>query len=429
MKHLLRVMILCVAGCILLTGLVFAGGKPESKEGPVKLAMWTSQGDFDSLKAMYKRFEEETGHSLSITWMPDDGFETATITKWATGERPDIISYHASKTAMLELNAKENLRDLSNQNFINKFLPGILDFVTLERKVYGIITSPLIGLGMYYNKQIFDRLGLKLPTNAAELEQVCKMIKEKDPSITPIFEAGASVWPPQILQISFTADSSAEWQPRLDNRTARVSDPDSPFLRAMRFYKKFQDSGYFNEDILTAEYEDSYIALVEGRAAMVAQHSGLVVDSIEAFGQDVVGQKVGFFAWAERKPILAVGTVPHGTYYLPKTGNPQQEAAAIKFLEFMTGPAYVDYVKKSKQLPVMKGVPVPDGLPAPTLDMKKYFDSGAITVDSPTGPGTQLRADLMNEMIAGQISPEEVARRLHDSMNQAARASGQKGWD
>jgi raffinose/stachyose/melibiose transport system substrate-binding protein len=159
----------------------------------------------------------------------------------------------------------------------------------------------------------------------------------------------------------------------LIERDAKVNDADSPWLRSLEFYKKLQNQGCFNNDITTAQFENSVNLMLEGKIAMVSLHSGFVDLAVAASDTETVNSIIGFTEWSETKPVVTVEYAPNGTIFLPKTGNAKREAAALKFMEFVTGPAYVKYVQEIGQVPTLKGVDVPPNVSQPMLDIRNVL--------------------------------------------------------
>src|SRR5690606_25447938 len=81
----------------------------------LKLTVWHNAGTPEPYTNVYHRFAEATGHELELIPIPGDGFENQVLSRWATGERPDILEFHP---AWPQLNPEENLQDLSNEAFV-----------------------------------------------------------------------------------------------------------------------------------------------------------------------------------------------------------------------------------------------------------------------------------------------------------------------
>ena len=188
-------------------------------------------------------------------------------------------------------------------------------------------------------------------------------------------EAGGTGWPADMFMGAFTANAAASgWLDQIDTRTARFDHPDGPWVAALAGLKQLGDEGCQNEDRATATYEDSYTSVASGEAAMFWNHNLAAIDAGQALGSDVVNDKLGFKVWSVDSPkTSAVEPLDRGTYYLPKTGDPQREAAALEWNKFILGSAYADYVQQAGALPVLKDVPIPDSILTPVKEAYDQF--------------------------------------------------------
>ena len=399
-----------------------------TKAAVEKLTIWVNSADAQPLKDMWARYTSETGTQLDIVSFPSDGFETALLQRWATGDRPDILEWHANFNWLVAVNPKETLRDLSNEAFVKRQTPGIS--ASLDGATYGVVLNTPTAWGMFYNKQVFEKLGLTPPTTAAEVLATCQAIQKADPTLVPIQESAGSLWPPLILNGQFQADALADgFLQKLIDRQAKVSDADSPWLRSLQWYKQLQDAGCFNKDVLTAKFENAPSVLLDGKAAMVALHSGFVGLAVDASSLDKVNSTIGWTAWGEQRPIVTVEYSPNGTYYLPKTGDAAREAAALEFLNFMTGPAYADYVKAASIIPTFSDVPTPDSAAGPLKAIAeataKYGSS--VPVWSVL-PGITDLVNYPSKLLNGELTPQSAVELLQKEAEAGAKAAGLPAW-
>ncbi|MFI6482534.1 ABC transporter substrate-binding protein [Nonomuraea sp. NPDC050663] len=414
-------------GAVIALSLVGCGSTaPAEETGQVKLTLWHNSADPAPLLEMYKKFEKQSGHTIELISIPSDGFEDTTQTKWATGERPDILEYHATVSGLLALNPAENLRDLSGEAYIARSGDLYQAAGSVNGKVYAAITGFPQVFGLYYNKKLLP----EPPKSFAELSTACASLKSS--GVTPVFEAGGSIWPTQILPILYLADANQAnaYGKAIAGHSSTLADSGSPFVAGLSAYAKLKADGCFNKDIVTAKFEDSMKALVTGKAAMVAQHSDMLPALLAAAGGDqkTVDENVGFVGLSSAKPLVTYAPGPIGTFYLPKTGDAAREKAALDFVRFMTGPAYAEYIAASKTFPVLKDVPDPEGVSSVLQDVKKAYDTGAVIAFNSDIPGMGGLAQLMSELIAGQKDPQTAATQLQSQVEQAAKAAGLPGW-
>ena len=69
--------------------------------------------------------------------------------------------------------------DLTKQDFMKNFTPTVLDAIKYKGKQYTVPTGLSYYSGVYYNKTIFEKSGLKIPTTWSEFMTVCQTLKSK----------------------------------------------------------------------------------------------------------------------------------------------------------------------------------------------------------------------------------------------------------
>ncbi|MDT7845580.1 ABC transporter substrate-binding protein [Streptomyces justiciae] len=408
-------------------------GKAAATEGPapkgVTLTLWHNTADSPALLNLYKAYEKKSGNTIKLVDIPADSFPSTVQTKWATGARPDILEWHGNQTDALSLNVAANMLDLSKLSFVRKEADLAKVSGSVGGKTYAATIGALSVSGIFYNKQVFAQAGLEPPENYDDLAADCKTLKAKAPDVAPLFEAGGSQWPPQILSafnyLAESNDNQAYDASILDGK-AKLSDADGPFVAALTAYDKLRRAGCFNSDRTTAKWEDQMKAVLEGKAAMVAQNS----DSIGLLNADANGDtaevdaSVGFVGVSATKPVATYAPSPLGTYYVPSTGDSQKERAAVDFIEFATGAGYADYIKEAKIIPTLSGATTPE-LQGLLQDVKKAYDQGATLSFNSEIPGFGNFGPESSKLLAAQESPQQVAEKMQAYYRQAAAAAKQ----
>lgn len=405
------------------------GGK-----GGAKITIWHNSADPPALRQLYKDFEADSGNEVELVAIPSAGFEDTTLTKWASGARPDVLEYHPTVTNLLALNPANTLRDLSGEEYIAKSGDLYRSAATVDGKTYGAIIGFPQVFGMFYNKDVFARAGIETPPGTAqELAQACSSIQSRAPGVTPIAESGGSVWPPQVLPSLLMGDANQDnaWGQELRSNRAQLDEDGSPFVRAMETYRQLKDDGCFNRDLVTATVENSVRALVEGRAAMVALHSDMIPAIVAAAGGDAarVDRSIGFFVLGGESAAATYIPGPIGSYYLPRTGDDGREAAALEFVRYATGRGYGRYIEASRTFPIIEGTPEPSGISALQREVKAAYDRGPANIAYAADvPGVAGVAALINKLMIDETTPQEMAEQTQKQIEQAAKAAKLEGW-
>lgn len=411
-----------------VTGTTAAGAAPTGQT----LTIWHNSASPKPYIDLFQRWATKTGNKINLVAIPADGYETTTTTKWAAGERPDLMEYHAT-SLFLALNPSQNLQDLSGEDFVKKAGSLYPAYATQNGKIYGAVTVFPTLFGLFYNKQVLAQAGLQPPQNFTDLKNAYTTLKQKSPNIVPIFENGGSSWPTQILPAMYLND----WQKddafgqSVISKKATMDDPNGPFVEALTTYQNFLKDGAFNKDITTGKFEDAIKAVAEGKAAMTALHSGVVPLFNAAFGDDPskTDSTIGFAYPSKTKAILTGQPGPTGTYYAPKTGNAAKEAAALDFIRYATGEGYQQTTDESKSFPVLSGFKDPSGVQGLNLETKKAYDTGLVPAFNTNLVGFNAQFDkLMGTIISGQATPQAAAKQAQLQLAQGAKAQKLPGW-
>ena len=393
------------------------------------LTVWHLACDPKEVMGLYDAFEAASGITLELVDVPCDAFETTTQTKWATGDRPDILNYHPNGPDLLQFNATKNLQDLSDMAFVansGTTYPGV---GSLNGKVYAAVTHFPSIFGIFYNKKVFADAGLQPPKTFGDLSSTCQELSSS--GTAPIFEAGGSVWPTQILPFLYISESNVDgaYAQVITDRSAQINDPNGPMVKALTAYEGLQKGGCFNETATSGTNEDALHAVLDGTAAMTALHSDSYASLLEYAGGDAakLDATVGFAPVSATKALGTKAYGPFGSFMAPITGDAAKEAAARSFIEFATGDGYQAMVTAGTLLPIINTATTPEGFSELQLSFPTAAEGAGVAISS-TVPGFGNFGTGMTSILAGQKTPQAVADDLSIDVEQAMKAAGIPGW-
>jgi raffinose/stachyose/melibiose transport system substrate-binding protein len=409
--------------------LLAAHGSAQDAPTGQKLTVWYLSVDPPAFVDLFQRWADKTGNEVELVSMPSDGFENAILTRWAAGERPDILEWHGGASAVLQLNPEENLQDLSDMDYIATAPVLYPTLGTVNGRTYAAVTSFPQVFGLYYNKKVLADAGIEPPQSFADLFAACETLKEKAPGVVPIWENGGSVWPPQILPAMYMADIDDSYQQSILNKEATLDDPDGAWVAALTAYYDLMNNGCFSEDITTATFENGMTVVAEGGAAMIALPPFADLWN-ERFGGDaaLADSTIGVVFPAKDGPSAWWIPSPTGTYYAPKTGDANREAAALDFIRYATGEGYQQTIDESQTFPVMEGFENPGEPQELTLALKEIYDTNSgLPWNSSFPPGVD-GGMIMGTIISGQATPVQAALTTQLQLEQGAKAAKLPGW-
>lgn len=256
---------------------------------------------------------------------------------------------------------------LSQYQWDKRFSPGILarNSFTADGSQFG--TGNLYGVsptaevvGVYYNKERFQELGLTIPRTFAEFETL--LAKAKAAGETPIVLGNLEQWPGiQIFgAIEHILLPDRTW---LDDFVYRRNDVSFDIPQNVEAAAKVQEwvkAGYFSDDFANLGYEDSWRQFAGGEGLMLLTGSWLSAEIV-----NIRGERFGFFLLPpleEGDSFLAIGgagvplTIRHGT---------EHADLAAEYLDWMVSRRAGEMWLEAGVLP---GVPVHESrIPVGTL--------------------------------------------------------------
>ncbi len=190
----------------------------------------------------------------------------------------------------------------------------------------------------------------------------------------------------------------------------------------MTAYNALRTSGCFNSDANTATLASSAKALLQGKAAMVAQFDTAFITELQADNPDAANL-IGFTGVSAAGPTLTYTPNLTGTYYVPNTGNSAKERAATDFINWITGPGYPAYVKDSDAHPTLSGVATPAQSGIYT-DVAAAYNGGSAFCYLTDMPAATALGPLALQVLAGQASPQDVGNKMNVAFQAAQKQLG-----
>lgn len=142
-----------------------AAGEPVT----IKWGMWGDAAELKSHQAVADAFMAQNPNiKVVIEPAPWGDFQTKLKTLFASGSAdvPDVFFWPENVENLATQGLIEDLTPLAQKTGydLSDYWPGILDRVTVDGKVYGLVRDAGASI-LYYNKDIFDEAGVPYPTD------------------------------------------------------------------------------------------------------------------------------------------------------------------------------------------------------------------------------------------------------------------------
>jgi len=273
-----RLFMVLLGLCLILCGCGQPQAGEEEKEEVSLTFMMPQSHAKDFLLELIAEFEEENpGIRLEIQRIPDDQWIDLVHSKAAVGEMPDII--RLDKWVLEAVGTSHFVEFGEDTSWYGRVLPSQLENKLIDGKLYGLPVASTSGLGLIYNKEIFDDLGLEVPKDMEELYQVCERIRQA--GLIPMYASDKEAWTIQVafncMVMQYTDDDM--WQELKSNRL-KWSDVEE-YHRILEYMQSLRRQGYTNEDYMEATYNSAVEAVAEGKAAMYVMGQFFINDVLK----------------------------------------------------------------------------------------------------------------------------------------------------
>lgn len=344
-----------------------------------------------------------------------------------SGSGPDVFTYDTGPGyagALVDAGMLLPLdQHYDNFGWDERFYDWTTERVTFGNSVYGIATS-LENLGVYYNKAIFDELGLEIPETYEEFIDVSAELREND--YIPVAFANQQQWPAFHMFSIFanTLAGKEKIESLLFEGEGRWDDEE--FVEAIRLpFVELNQNEVFIEGTNGVTYDDGNLLFFNGQAGMHVTGMWLLNDIMENVPNP---ENIGFFAFPDihGNPSLPPAGVGTGLFISSETEVPDLAAA---FLDQMfspeMGPTWIEELNTVPPFDVDL-----DQLDLAPLERNMYSNIQAISGDMGGGMGynidvltparfNETMATGFQEVLAGEKTPREQAEDLQSAWEAA----------
>ncbi len=404
---------------------------PSASQEKVTLKFFTGKVEtVDLLNEMIAKFEAENPN-ISVEQEYQKDASNIIKVKFASGDVPDITTVYAQ-----DFVDQGKYLDLSGEAFWSRVIPAIKELNTDIKtgKQYRAATNVTMA-GIFYNKKLFDELGLKEAHTWAEFKSNLQTIKDAKPDITPMFLAGKDSWTLGHL-IEFMAHGVTKQKYGVTDARKAFINNESDWLQfdvagggidtfAGRLLE-LKEAGLINKDALTATYDNQKEAFANGKAALFSQGMWVLGDLLKL--NPAIAADIGFAPF----PAIVDGTQPvtlsaeDSVYAITSESKHPEEAK--KFLEFLFKPENLKvYSEFLKSPPAFTDVSADWG---PLKDQAAAALKSGINIaftDTPSGFSGDDAGRMVQELLAGKYKkPGEFATAYKEAWDKAWNATNKK---
>lgn len=349
-----------------------SGGSTKASGNTVNLELYYyKQENQEGLKNIVKAFEKANpGIKIDMLIVPNDA-DAQMSARAAQGDLPDILQMQ-SYSRIREYASKGYLLDLSNEEAIKNVLPSSLPAVSWKDKQYAV-PMDYAGIGVIYNKDIFDKLGLKAPTTYRELEKVCRTLL--DNGVVPFSALLKENWSVghfiTMVHTALLSEKGIDPEAFVANMNSKKSSygivDTAKLFSILDFYKANMNSNA--AEMGGGEQQQSF---AKGEAAMMVQGLWSYVDA-KKLNPNINAGFIPFPVYNDASMNKFYADVD-STFGVSSQSSKEEQAAAVKFVNWLTSQEGQSlWMSEYKLIPPFKGVDVSE-FGGPYVDLMKSVE-------------------------------------------------------
>jgi raffinose/stachyose/melibiose transport system substrate-binding protein len=283
--------------CVLALGACSAGSLGSNDEGggtTLTFLVDNADGSVKPAQALAEAFHAKNPDITVQVQQRPGGSEGDNIvkTRLSTGEMTDVFLYN-SGSLFQALNPKQNLTPLTGEAWAGQIEDTFKPTVSVDNELYGApITGSSAG-GILYNRKVYERLGLQVPTTWAEF--MANNAKIKAAGIDPVIQTYQDTWTSQLFVLADYHNVAAADPSWAQKYTAgQVKYAQEPAVKGFQRLEEVHKAGYENKDYRSMKFEKGVSLLAAGKGAHFPMLT-FAVGTLAASDPERIND-IGFFA-------------------------------------------------------------------------------------------------------------------------------------
>lgn len=387
---------------------------------------WYKKG-WEAVEAEIDSRAQELGFNLEIEKIAgSQQGEQIMKTRFAAGEYPDFFEYQSAYDVEMKLGGRQQIQNIDGQ-WTQNFDANLLgtQFYSYDDSIVGMPIDPAVLVGTFYNKKVFEEVGVEVPTTWDELMAVCETLKAAGK--VPFYYPGKDTWAlTMVLNEGFIREYAKMPEKELYEKlnSNKLHFADLELLKdALVKDKSIIDQGYVQEAFLSGTYDEEQKALAMGDVAMIFQGTWVMDEINKKFPEQA--RDIGAFAIPFEDKGRSSQFAP---FAFMMTAGCDKEAG-MDVVEFL-GSKETQQIFASNQpgLWTCKGVES-DILPA-VADMKQWLDEGRFNI----WYGNQFKYPsppfdiYIQDYFAGGRPVEDIFTAADIEYGKTAKSQGDENW-
>lgn len=396
--------------------------KPSKVSG--KLSFWfLSDPAYDqkwwdrmvtAFQAKYKNVK------VDVTKLETVPLKQKTIAAFASGTEPDVF-FNSGGEDLFNLVRKGLVRPLDGYVDLDHYNSELIDtFRATDGKAYAVPVGFGAPFAMWFDKRVFDRLGIEKPKTWDELLSTCERLKAD--GIVPIALGNSELWPVVIWfdNLLYQYGGADIREQATFKKGGDVSWSDPAFVKAAEELKSLEDAGCFPKNFNGLTYNQQTDLWMRGDAGMTLLGEWAVTTVDQGAPK---GFKLDYFlvpdapdAKSSTASNEGMETIPTALSVSARTKNTDAVAAFLNF--------YGEYLTTEAQSSGRLSVAANPAAPKDPLQRRMLADaqsSGEFFIPTDALLPAALVGDLyqsLQELTLGDVSPQDFGERMAKAVDE-----------
>jgi len=340
----------------------------EKKTEPsnVKLTFMTNVigNQAEALQKAINDFSEKTGYKVEFS-APGKSYEELMKTRMSSNTLPDLFTTHGWSVARYS----EYLEPVNDMAFANRIADQMKPVITDKDGNMYVLPIDADIAGMIYNEDVLANAGVNVDDIRTWDDFTAAAQKIKDSGKSAITMGGKDVW--TIGQFfDWVAPSFYVTDEASNQREALKSGnfDTATWEKVSALMDDWVQAGYFNKDVLTADYNSDMKALANGEAAFAFYGNSSIVDAKTLNPDAKLGMMpIPSVSQGDEPSLIAGERVAVGVWK-----DSKQKEAAIELLNYLALPEVAITISDASGNP--SGL---NDVTGNLGDIQKYYDKHA----------------------------------------------------
>lgn len=291
----------------------------------VDIVLMHDKGGTPNFQPYFEAVGEKTKELLNVSVTPvpypsTDVFMAAVRSALPTNEAPDLFTWWSTYRVkeLIDQDLVAETTDIWDKHK-DEYSQGLRDAFTFGGEVYGYCYG-VEYWPVWYNKDVFSKLGLNVPETWDEFIEVCETLKAND--VTPLMQTVLGRWPTFIMFEEMIIGEDPDLY--VDLCEGRVKYTDERVKHAFEVWSDLIKKGYFT-DSGTDLFTDSPNLFNQDKLGMVVCGTWYYTAVLTANG--VPEDKIGAFILPSHNPDAGKNVILEAMPILGGKNSPNLEAA------------------------------------------------------------------------------------------------------